>query len=455
MHTAHAALALALSLALPTCALRRPSTPAAARSAPPASPAAAPTAAGSGARPDSPCALPSREALCQALREHYLSSGNGWVADGCAWGETRTTSGPFAEVGIVAVREGYGTPDGGARVDRPLLDGSVREPAGATETTTHLLLAARVGTFWFPLQMFFPRARRIRDLPVEWSVEEGGAYVVWSDVSSESSRGEPDGYGEVTRQIAVVDHGVPKLAARAAVDHWVSRADLACTRACNTAPNPPAYPGCEQRCASGTRATRTWERTGATLRVGATVVDSGDAAVGEGDVEREPAFVRRLDVADHWLDFCAFVPVVHAVAPTTPPADSASVAARAAGLAALRSRRLRALHGAAALVEPGAPRATLEVFATQGGGCGGGGCTTGVSFRTLRGEMPEHGVDYFAQERGARVGCDDATLPSEGSTSYVEVAPARGAQGVGCGFSGFDGTTRRYWVVTGVFETGR
>lgn len=405
-------------------------------------------------RARSGCVFESRKALCDGFRENFRSTGTGWVSDGCAWSAPRTSSGPFAEVVLVGIRVGYNQPASDASVERPLLDGAVREPASSEPGSTQLLLATRVGRAWFPIKMFSPRQGTARADAVDWALDDSGVYLTWSDHTGSLQHDEPDGYGESQREIAVVDRGVPMLAAQATIERWRSEVDLACSRTCHGAPNPPPDQGCSRRCASRVQETRSWERTGATLRVGATVVERRGPAADRLEVHPEPALTRRLDVDDHWLPFCAFMPVVRAVPQLALPSDDASVAARAGALAVLRTGSFRALDGVAAAVAPDAPRSTLQIDSTGGGGCGGGGCTRTVRYRTLAGTLPEQGVDYFEYERGTRVGCDRATLPQGDGPTYVEVALASAGAAIGCGFSGFDGTTRRQWVVTRVFERG-
>ncbi|MDQ3034695.1 MAG: hypothetical protein M3Y87_19955 [Myxococcota bacterium] len=434
--------------------------PAATPAAPPAAepsavPAEAPPAASlASIRERSGCAFESPEALCDGAREHYASSG-GWVSDGCAIGDRRTSIGPFAEVQLIGLRHGHERIESDVRVERPLLGGSVREPP-SEDATTHVVLAARIGDAWFPLRLFHPpSAGEIPGDAVEWSLDETGSFVTWTIEEGASRRDDPSGYGETTRTLAAVHRGVPMIAAQATIERWRSNVDLECSRACYRSPSPPPGDECSRRCASSVRATRSWQRDGDTVRVGATEVQRAGRTEGAIDMPVEEAAARRLDVPDEWMGFCAFMPVVRAVAPASPPTDAASIAARERALASVQRGSFRSLRGARTNVAPGAPRAMLEIYERGGTGCGGGGCTTAIRFRTIEGSMPEQGVDYFANERGNQVGCDDASLPDAGGSTIVEVAPAISREAIGCGLSGYDGTTRRYWVITRVLDAPR
>ena len=357
-------------------------------------------------RERSGCAFESTDELCAALREHYLSAERAWVSESCTLGEPRLSDGPFAEVRTVGVREGQG-PD---------------------RATTQLVLAARVGRAWFPIHLFHPTVDG--ELPgerVEWEVLDGGAYLMWEDEEGAHRRSESHGYGETQRTIAAVDRGVPMIAARATIEFWRKDGD------------------------SSLRETRSWERSGTTLRIGPTEVEREGAASDSGRPRRE-AHVRRLDATDQCLSFCAFTPVVRAVAPRTPPSDPESVAARERARAAIARGTFRDLPGASAAAAPNAPVATLEIHEQLGEACGGGGCTVALRFRTIEGAMPEEGVHYFRHERGNQTGCDPRTLPEGGGSTFVQVAPVTSGAAIGCGFSGYDGTARKDWVVLRVLE---
>lgn len=394
------------------------------------------------------CAFESLDALCEGFREHYLSASPGWVSDGCGLGEPRVSSGPFAEVREVGIRVGHEPIEGDARVERPLLGGTVREPPGR-EATTQVVLAARVGRAWFPIRVFHPSTDgEIPGDRVEWELDESGATLTWTDEEGASRRGDPSGYGQTERTIAAVQRGVPMIAAQATIERWRSDVDLECARACNQAPSAPPHPECDRRCASSVRATRSWARTGDTVRIGATQVQrEGAHGAGASDVHLEEAETRRLDASDAWMSFCGFVPVVRAVATSALPADPESVAARERARAILQRGTWRDVPGARGATHPDAPRSAIEIDEQLGSACGGGGCTIGLRFRTIEGSMPERGVHYFANERGNQVGCDAAALPEPGASTIVEVAPAISREAIGCGFGGYDGTSQRYWVI--------
>lgn len=405
-------------------------------------------------RARSSCAFESVEALCEGLREHYLSASPGWVSDGCALGEPRTSTGPFAEVRLVGLRVGYDRIEGDARALRPLLTGTVREPAAA-QGVTQLVLAARVGHAWFPIHLFHPSTEgEIPGHEVEWSLDDAGAFLTWTDHEGASRDADPTGHGETERTLAGVVRGVPMIAARATLERWRGELDLACARACNQAPSPPPPPGCSRQCASTVRATRSWERAGDAVRIGATELQREGLAQVASSGPAEDAETRRLDAPDDWLSFCAFMPVVRAVAAPA-AADAESVAARDRARALVQRGAFRELTGARAAAVPGAPRATIELSERGGSACGGGGCSTAVRVRTIEGSMPEQGIGYFANERGNQVGCDPAALPDPGAATIVEVAPAISREAIGCGFAGYDGTAQRYWVIVRVLERAR
>ena len=421
---------------------------------PPAEPVAAPAEPLASVRARSSCAFESLEALCEGLREHYLSASPGWVSDGCALGEPRTSTGPFAEVRLVGLRVGYDRIEGDARTLRPLLTGTVREPT-AGQGVTQLVLAARVGHAWFPIHLFHPSTEgEIPGHEVEWSLDDAGAFLTWTDHEGASREVDPTGYGEVERTIAGVVRGVPMIAARATLERWRGELDLACARACNQAPSPPPPPACSRQCASTVRATRSWERAGDTVTIGATELQRDGHAQVASPGPAEEAETRRLDAPEDWLSFCAFMPVVRAVA-TPAAADADSVAARDRARALVQRGAFRELSGARAAAVPGAPRATIELSERGGSACGGGGCSTAVRVRTIEGSMPEQGIGYFANERGNQVGCDPAALPDAGGSTIVEVAPAISREAIGCGFAGYDGTAQRYWVIVRVLEPAR
>lgn len=451
-------LVLPMSLALAACG---ESSPAPITPPPPSAvssgvPTEAPSPAAAGpsldeVRARSSCAFESLDALCEGLRENFASSEQAWASDDCARGPRRTSSGPFAEALLVGIRNGYERATGAPRADHALLGGAVHEPAGR-EGSTQILLVARVGSAWFPIVLFEPMQNDAAIDGLEWSLASDGLTLEWTDAQGSAQGEEPSSYGNVERSIAVVDRGVPILAAEAAVEVWRGDVDLACTRACNGAPSPPPYPGCEQRCASRARATRTWTRTGTTLEIGATRIERTGAHADAIEMETAAAQTLHLDAADPAMLFCAFQPVEHATPLAAPRTDADSLAARERAHALIASGAFHEVPGAIAAAQPGASRSIVAIDQQLGGGCGGGGCTLGLDYRTVEGTMPERGLTYFEQERGVRVGCDDAALPEPGAggPTLVEVAPAISREAIGCGFTGWDGAHERHWVIVRV-----
>jgi hypothetical protein len=442
----------ALVLVLGACGETAAPAPPSAPQPPTATPvASAPSVPLAEVRGRSSCAFESIDALCTGLREHYGSSDDAWVSDGCAQGPRRTSSGAFAEALLLAIHEGSGPPTE-ERVERPLLGGTVREPP-SEESTAHVVLAARLGEAWFPIHLFHPIHGDVDPDALEWSVDDGGASLTWTDEEAGSRRDDPYGYGRVERRIAVADHGVPILAASETIETWRSDVGLDCTRACNAEPTPPPYPGCERRCASRVRATRTWERVGNEIRIGATAVERAGPAADAMDVTSEAAEVVRLEDADPQMRFCAFVPRPRALPRASPRTDPESTALLERARARIAAGSARELRGALATARRDEPRSIVAIDGQMGMACGGGGCTVALRYRTLEGALPEEGVHYFVAERGTRVGCDDDLFPEPGEPpTLVEVAPATSRDAIGCGFGGWDGTAERHWVIVRVME---
>ncbi len=440
----------------PVAAPPAPTTPA---PEPALAPATAPGAGGWG-RPGTEacaCAFASLDALCASLRESYTAYSASWVSEGCGRGRRQTSSGAFAEVLAVAVRVGYDQPEDGTLVERPLLETTVREPASAGSATPYYVLAARVGERWFPLELDAGSTDDASSgVPFEWSLDPSGDLVTWTSTEGGGDRTDPTGYGRVERTVVGVDQGTPKIVAQAVVESWRSDVDLPCTRACNTGPTPPPYPGCERRCATITRTTRAWERRGAAFVIGATEVRvegrPGDASPYD---PARPEETKRLDAPDEWLGVCGFTPIVHAVAPAELPSDPEFVAARERAAEAMRHGRWASVAGARAAAGGAERNAVVEIYGNSGSGCGGGGCTAGVQLRTIDGSMPEQGVSYFYADDDRGPGCDPRTLPTGEGSTFVEVAPVASDDSIRCGFTGYDGTTRRSWVVLRVFVPSR
>jgi hypothetical protein len=114
----------------------------------------------------------------------------------------------------------------------------------------------------------------------------------------------------------------------------------------------------------------------------------------------------------------------------------------------------RRIPGARALARPGAARVTLELRASGGYGCGGGGCNGGVEARNVRGALPGTDLAYFYSDRpGAEPGC-----PATGREALfeewmeAEIAPARGGEEErpACGIGVMVGATMQYWVISRV-----
>jgi hypothetical protein len=111
----------------------------------------------------------------------------------------------------------------------------------------------------------------------------------------------------------------------------------------------------------------------------------------------------------------------------------------------------RTVPGARRLVRADAPRVTVELRASGGMGCGGGGCNGGVEVRNVRGELPSDAPSYFYSDRpGREPGCFATARESlfEGWTEAV-IAPARGQgdERPACGIGFFEGSTAEYWVI--------
>lgn len=403
-------------------------------------------------RTRSTCAFDSIQSLCDAFREHLGSSDDAWTSERCALGPATTRDGPFAEARLVAIHSGRGAAADAPIAERSLL-GSVLRGRADDDVTTNVLLAARVGEAWFPIHLYEPRLREPDVEPglFAWQLDDEGRALEWTDTPPASRRDDPYGWGEVVRTLAVVDHGVPVEAVRATLERWHSDVDLACTRACNTEPSPPAYPGCELRCASRARATRSWERAHDEVRLGATTIERTGAHADALELETEAARTVRLAEASPDMLFCAFVPVVHARPRETPRTDADSLARLERAHAILAVGGGHAVPGLDTIVAADAPRSIVVIDATEGTSCGGGGCATALSHRTLEGPFPEEGVQHFAFDRGPRAGCEAGVLPGETPTLVV-VAPVPPDAPIGCGFSGWDGARERRWVVTRVLE---
>lgn len=399
------------------------------------------------------CAMRTLEELCAGLREHFGSFEGAWTSDACVYGPRATSAGPFAEALLLGVHTGSGRAEGDARVQRRLLGATLEDPA-SDDFTTNVLLAARVGEAWFPLHLFEPLVRA-DDVGAErfaWQLDADGRAIAWSDHEGSGERDDPDGYGRVERTVAVVVGGTPVIATQATVESWRSETDLACSRACYAEPSPPPPPGCSLRCASRVHVTRSWERSGMTLRIGASVVERSGPRADAMDVELDIARTVQLAEASADMRFCAFMPVVHATPREAPRTDTDSVALLAHARELVASQAGHDVSGAREAAEAGAPRSLVAIDAQLGGACGGGGCTIGLQYRTLDGPFPEDGVHFFQMQRGPQQGCDDTALPRGSAPTLVEVAPAARGASLGCGFSGWDGSAERTWVITRVLE---
>lgn len=399
------------------------------------------------------CAMRSLEELCVGLRESYGTYEGAWASDDCALGPRLVTDGPFAEVLLMGIHSGYGGLEGDVRVERPLLGATVRDrPSG--EFSIKVLLAARVGEAWFPIHVFAAPIGAsdvgLDDFP--WELDEGGLHIQWDRHEGFVSRQDPDGWGQVERTVASVSGGVPVIVARAMVERWRNDVDLACTRDCNGAPNPPPHPGCAERCVSRARATRTWQRRGATLHIGASVVERSGPHSEDIDMAIEDAQTVVLDPPSADMRFCAFTPRVHALPRDVPRSDPESTALLEHARALAASHAGHDVGGAAAAADASAPRSIVAIDAQLGGACGGGGCTISLRHRTLEGPFPEDGVSFFQMERGTQAGCDATALPNGHGPTIVEVVAMAAGASVGCGFVGWDGSAERRWVIVRVLE---
>ena len=392
------------------------------------------------------CAFESLDALCRSLRATFRTTDEAWVSDDCARGPAQTRTGPFAEVLLLGIRNGYERAGDAAGRPHALLGSSVDEPAGH-EGATQVLLAARVGPAWFPIHLFQGILDDEEANRIAFSLSDDGSALEWTSEERSGAPEDASGYGVVRRALAFVDRGIPLLAGQAEIERWQSEVDLACTRACNAEPRPPAYPGCERRCASRAHARRSWARAGANVAIGATEIErSGEhaetielPAASAETLALDPARAQRL---------CAFTPVVLATPLASPRTDGESIAARERARSLVASGSVHEVPGAAAAVDPGAERSIVAIDRQLGGSCSGGACTTNLDYRTVEGTMPEQGLSFVEAERGPMAGCDAAILPAEGApATLVEVAPARSREAFGCGFVGWDGERERSYVV--------
>ena len=438
---------------VPTRAAAPTIEPASIEALPTTEPATEPAVPFADVRARSRCAFESIELLCAGLREHFGSSDGAWTSEDCALGPTRSSTGPLAEARLVGIHAGSGLTAGAPTTVRTLFGATLRGPA-AEDVTTHVLLVARVGHAWFPLHLFDPlvRATDVEPDRFTWHLDDDGAALEWTDEPSAARREDPYGDGRVERTIVVTDHGVPVIAAQATTEIWRSDVDLACSRACHAEPTPPADPGCARRCASRAHGTRSWERVGSEIHIGATRIERTGASAEALELESRAAEIVSLAAASPEMLFCAFLPVEHAVARSVARSDPASVALLERARALLAHGGGRRVHGALAIADPDAPRSIVAIDTTLGTACGGGGCTTAIVHRTLAGPFPEEGVHHFTFDRAARVGCDDAALPSGPMPTLLEVAPAVSRDTIACGFGGWDGTSERTWVILRVLE---
>jgi len=400
---------------------------------------------------ESGCAFESLDALCDGLREHYRSSGQAWASESCALSAPQRTSGPSAEARLVGVRVGYGPVETDARVEHPVLGGTVREPPNA-DATTQVVLGARVGQSWFPIHIYHPTTEGERPgHQVEWSLSAGGAHLTFTDEHGAERREEPNARGHSERTLVTVRRGVPEIAARATIERWRSATDRACRRACDPLRSTPVRRReCVESCRTVRTETRSWTVTGDTVEMGATqVAQTGREGSVPGEPRHHEAQTRRLGGSHEGMRFCAFMPVARAL----PPQAAREVVPEVTAARARISRgSFRALSAVDAVLLPDAARSMVELSEGGSSSCGGGACTIGVRVRTIEGDMPERGVGYVVVSSGPQVDCDHGTLPSDGGSTIVEVAPARPGATVGCGFTGWDGEARRSWVVTRVLE---
>lgn len=112
----------------------------------------------------------------------------------------------------------------------------------------------------------------------------------------------------------------------------------------------------------------------------------------------------------------------------------------------------RRLPGAQRFARPGAPAVTLEVRASGGFGCGGGGCNGGIEIRNVRGELPSEALSYFYSDRpGAEPACPASSARESFFEDWteIEIAPARGGEDErpACGIGVMIGDAMQYWVI--------
>lgn len=123
-----------------------------------------------------------------------------------------------------------------------------------------------------------------------------------------------------------------------------------------------------------------------------------------------------------------------------------------AAMAAAQAQAWRIVPSAARFARAGAAEVTLEIHQQGGGACGGGGCTSGVEIRNVRGALPSRSLSYYyySDRPGANPGCLGPTMADLFSDwSEAVIAPAAGTEAdrPSCGLGFLVGSDMHYWVI--------
>ncbi len=118
----------------------------------------------------------------------------------------------------------------------------------------------------------------------------------------------------------------------------------------------------------------------------------------------------------------------------------------------------REVPGSARFARAGATQVTLELHRENGFGCGGGGCSTVVTFRNVRGPLPAGRPNYyFTDGSDAAPGClgpDYKALFDLWSEAVIVPVARAWPHQPRCGISILVGRKIQYWAILRVRTLG-
>ena len=125
----------------------------------------------------------------------------------------------------------------------------------------------------------------------------------------------------------------------------------------------------------------------------------------------------------------------------------------AGGLAVAQSaaRSWQRVPGASRFVRPGSAEVSLELRRVLEGPCGGGGCSSEVEIRNVRGTLPSRSLTHYYSDRpGHAPGCfGEGDGQRFADWTEIVLARARGGEAdrPSCGIAISVGDDVQYWVI--------